>query len=47
MAKSKMKGIEVLGPAKRGDALEKEKKGFKKGKAAYHVKVNKKPMHKV
>lgn len=38
----KTKGIKVVGPATRGDALEAESKGFKKGKKAYAIKTNKK-----
>jgi hypothetical protein len=43
---SKTKGIKVVGPATRGDALEAEKKGFRKGKSAYSIKTNRKSFGK-
>jgi hypothetical protein len=43
---AKTGGIKVVGPATRGDALDKEKKGFKSGKGAYAVKVDKKSFGK-
>jgi hypothetical protein len=42
----KTKGIKVVGPATRGDALEKQTSGFKKGKKAYSIKTNKKSFGK-
>lgn len=43
--KKMTKGIKVVGPATRGDALEKSGP-FKKSKAAYKIKTNKKSFGK-
>lgn len=46
MATSSTKGIKVVGPPTRGDALKAQSKGFKKGKSAYDIKTNKKSFGK-